>query len=227
MIADIARVLGQLDDPKLLKPVLAGLVVSALVLAVLVAFSAWLLSGVSVGGDSWWEQALDWAVQILGTFGAAILAFLMFPAFALIIQSFFLDSVTDAVEARHYTSLPKGRDVPMIESLFSSAKLTALVLLINLVLLPVYLILLPIAGAGAALYYAVNGYFVGREFFETVGLRRKKAKELRDVRRSNRFTVWIDGILLVLLFTIPIVNLAGPTLGTAYMVHRYHRMKNT
>lgn len=227
MIADISRVLAQLSDPKLLRPVLASLVLSALVMAALVAFSVWLLGGVNVGGGSWWMDALDWAVQILGSFGAAILAFLLFPAFALMIQSVFLDSVTDAVEARHYPNLPRGRDVPVIEGLIASVKLTALVILVNLVLLPVYLILLPIGGAGAALYYAVNGYLVGREFFEVVGLRRRKAPELRTIRRSNRMTVWLDGVLLVLVFTIPVVNLAGPTLGTAYMVHRYHRLKNT
>ena len=227
MIADISRVIAQLSDPKLLRPVLMGLIASGLVLALLVAFCIWLLSGITVGSGSWFMDALDWVVQILGSFGAVILAFLLFPAFAITIQSLFLDSVTDAVEAKYYAHLPKGRDVPLVEGLLASVKLTLLVIVINLVLLPVYLILLPIAGAGAALYYAVNGYLVGREFFETVGLRRRKAKELRGIRRSNRFTVWVDGMLLVLVFTVPILNLAGPTLGTAFMVHRYHRLKNT
>jgi uncharacterized protein involved in cysteine biosynthesis len=45
------------------------------------------------------------------------------------------------------------------------------------------------------------------------------------MRRRNRITVWLDGVLLVLFFSIPVINLAGPTLGTAYMVHRYHRVK--
>jgi uncharacterized protein involved in cysteine biosynthesis len=226
MIADISRVIAQLSDPKLLRPVLLGLIASALVMAGLVAFFVWLLSDISVSsGGSWWEDILQWAVQIFGTFGAAAMAFLLFPAFALTIQSLFLDSVTDAVEDKHYPHLGRGREVPLIEGLIAAIKLTLIVIVVNVVLLPVYIILLPVAGAGLALYYAVNGYLVGREFFEVVGLRRQNAKDLRVTRRGNRFSVWLDGILLVLLFTIPIVNLAGPTLGTAYMVHRYHRVK--
>ena len=60
---------------------------------------------------------------------------------------------------------------------------------------------------------------------EVVGLRRRKLPELKAIRRRNRITVLLDGVLLVLFFTVPVLDLAGPTLGTAYMVHRYHRLK--
>ena len=57
-------------------------------------------------------------------------------------------------------------------------------------------------------------------------MRRRALPELKTIRRRNRITVWLDGILLFLFFTVPVLNLAGPTLGTAYMVHRYHRLKS-
>ena len=32
---------------------------------------------------------------------------------------------------------------------------------------------------------------------------------------------------MVLVLSLPAVNLAGSTLGTAYMVHRFHQLKST
>ncbi|HKK29413.1 MAG TPA: EI24 domain-containing protein, partial [Alphaproteobacteria bacterium] len=171
-------------------------------------------------------EALDsiGALEIAGTVGAGWLALLLFPAVALAIQGIFLDGVAEAVESRHYPTLPTARDVPLLESVGSAVKLTGLVLLVNFLLLPVYLFLLLIPPTGLLLYYAVNGYLVGREYFEEVGLRRESSVELKATRRRNRAKIWMDGILLTLVFTIPVVNLAGPTLGAAYMVHRYHRI---
>ncbi len=228
MIADIVRVVAQLSDPKLLRPVLLSLIASALVLAGLVALSAWLLTGVvPEGGTSWLARQLE-AVgfyEIAGTLLIAVVALLLFPAVSLTIQGMFLDSVTDAVEDQYYPHLARGRDVPIMEGLSAALRLTGMVLLVNVLLIPIYVILLLLPPTGFLLYLAVNGYLVGREYFEVVGLRRRSLPELKAIRRRNRFTVWVDGILLVLFFTVPILNLAGPTLGTAYMVHRYHRLK--
>ncbi|MGY9055946.1 MAG: EI24 domain-containing protein [Alphaproteobacteria bacterium] len=163
----------------------------------------------------WWQ----------GTFAIAFLALLLFPAVALTVQAMFVDSVTDAVEAKHYPHLPPGRSVPLGEALSATLRLTALVVSVNVLLLPVYLLLLLLPPTGFILYLAVNGYLIGREYFEIVGLRRHQLPELKTMRRRNRITVWLDGVLLVLFFSIPVINLAGPTLGTAYMVHRYHRVK--
>lgn len=228
MIADIARVIAQLTDPKLLRPVLLGLIASALVLAGLVALSVWLIGDISPqGAESWFGRQLEYVgfYEIAGTLGVGLLALLMFPAVSLTIQGLFLDSVTDAVEEKYYPHLAPGREVPLIEGLVAAVRLTGLVLLVNLLLLPVYLLLLLLPPTGFLLYLAVNGYLVGREYFEVVGLRRRKLPELKAIRRRNRITVLLDGVLLVLFFTVPVLNLAGPTLGTAYMVHRYHRLK--
>ena len=229
MIADIARVIAQLTDPKLLRPVLLGLIASALLLAALVVGSIWVIGSiVPTGGEGWLARQLEsfGFYEIAGGVLVAMLAFLLFPAVALMIQGIFLDSVTDAVEAKHYPNLAPGRAVLFGEGLSAALRLVGLVLAVNLLLLPVYLILLLLPPTGFLLYLAVNGYLVGREYFEVVGMRRRALPELKTIRRRNRITVWLDGILLFLFFTVPVLNLAGPTLGTAYMVHRYHRLKS-
>lgn len=227
MLTDILRVLDQLGDKRLLRPVLLGLVASAIGLAVLVIGAYWLLAGsIDTSGDGWLGRQLEalGLVEILGSFAVGWLALLLFPAIAITIQSLFLDSVAEAVEARHYPNIPPAREVPFVEEFLASLKLTAVVILVNLVLLPIYLILMLIPPTGLLLYFAVNGYLVGREYFETVGLRRLTLAEAKLTRRRHRGMIWVDGMLLVLLFTVPFLNLAGPTLGTAYMVHRFHRI---
>jgi len=226
MLTDIFRVLAQLGDSRLLKPVLLGLVASAIALAGLVIGASWLLAGsIDTSGQGWIGRQLEAVglLEILGSFAIGWLALLLFPAVAITIQSLFLDSVAEAVEAHHYPNLPPARNVPFWEELWAALKLTALVIAVNLVLLPIYLILMLIPPVGLILYFAVNGYLVGREYFETVGIRRMTLPETKIARRRHRSMVWLDGALLVLLFTLPLLNLAGPTLGTAYMVHRFHR----
>jgi CysZ protein len=222
MVTDILRVIGQLDDKRLLRPVLLGLLLSALVLAAVVAGSYWLLPT----ADGWIGRQLAaiGLLELIGSFAAGWLALLLFPAVALTVQSLFVDSVADAVEAKHYPNTPPARAVPIAESVLAAVKLAALVIGINLLLLPVYLILMLIPPTGLILYFAVNGYLVGREYFETVGLRRLTLPEAKLTRRQNRSVIWLDGILLMLFFSVPVLNLAGPTLGTAYMVHRFHRI---
>jgi len=185
-----------------------------------------LFGSIDTSGQGWIGRQLEalGLLEILGSFAIGWLALLLFPAVAITIQSLFLDSVAEAVEARHYPNLPPARNVPFWEELWAALKLTALVILINVALLPVYLILMLIPPAGLILYFVFNGYLVGREYFETVGIRRMTLPEIKVVRRRHRGMVWLDGALLVLLFTVPLLNLAGPTLGTAYMVHRFHRV---
>ena len=226
MVTDILRVIGQLDDKRLLRPVLFGLLVSAVVLCAVVAGSYWLLADNLPTADGWIGRQLAaiGLLELIGSFAVGWLALLLFPAVALTIQSLFVDGVADAVEARYYANTPPARPAPVAAGIWAALKLALLVIGINLLLLPVYLILMFIPPTGLILYFAVNGYLVGREYFETVGLRRLTLAEAKLTRRQNRIMIWVDGVLLMLFFTVPVLNLAGPTLGTAYMVHRFHRI---
>ena len=49
------------------------------------------------------------------------------------------------------------------------------------------------------------------------------AVEATHLRRKKLGWNMADGVLLTLLFTIPIVNFAGPIIASAYMTHRFHR----
>ena len=106
----------------------------------------------------------------------------------------------------------------------SALRLTLVMLGLNLLLLAVWLVLLLIAAPIAPIpFYLVNGYLLGREYFELVALRRLSPEGAHVLRRQKLGWNMADGIILTFLFTIPIVNFAGPIIAAAYMTHRFHR----
>ena len=72
--------------------------------------------------------------------------------------------------------------------------------------------------------WAVNGFLLGREYFQLVAGRRLGVAGARALRRRHRGEVWLTGGLLALPLTIPIVNLIVPILGVATYTHMFHRL---
>ena len=145
--------------------------------------------------------------------------FLMFPAVMVIVVGLFLDQVAEVVEQRHYPELGEPRQQPMLETLSSTVKFAAIIVLLNVLVLPIYLILLIIPGANLLLYYLLNGYLIGREFFELAAFRRMEPGEAHRLRKTYRGKVMMAGVMLTFLMTIPVVDLLAPVLGAAFMVH--------
>lgn len=230
MLTDLSRAIGQLRDPKLLKLLVLSLIAAAALLGAIMAVVLWALLSQDVGADGFFgltflDRALAWLIDSAAYAVAFIVALLLFPAAAIGLQSMFLDSVADAVEARYYPHLPPGRRQRVAEIVATALRLTFIVLGLNVLLLFVWLILLLIATPLAPIpYYLVNGYLLGREYFELVALRRMPPLAAATVRRQKLGWNVADGVVLTLLFTIPIVNLAGPIIAAAYMTHRFHRV---
>jgi CysZ protein len=58
-----------------------------------------------------------------------------------------------------------------------------------------------------------------------VALRRRSPADVKAWRKANLGVLWLTGIAIVLLGTIPILNLLVPILGTAAMVHVAQSLK--
>ncbi|MFO1145942.1 MAG: EI24 domain-containing protein [Rhodospirillales bacterium] len=75
-------------------------------------------------------------------------------------------------------------------------------------------------------FYGVNGYLLGREYFEEVAAaRRLDSAAVRILRRRHIRTIFAAGVPLALLPTIPLVNPLAPLVGTAAMVHLFATMQ--
>lgn len=147
-------------------PPMRRVVVLSLGLAVLTFTVLWLaVAGVFYDAAFFKWQPLDWLVDLLGGLAVLGLSWLLFPAVATLIMSFFLERVAAAVEAREYPGRGPPRRQPFGELLRVMLRLTALTLLLNLAALPVYLL---IPGINLFLFLAANGYLLGRGYFEVV-----------------------------------------------------------
>ncbi|HAY49245.1 MULTISPECIES: EI24 domain-containing protein [Thalassospira] len=212
MINDFLKSIAQFSDPRFRKVVLigvAGALATIVALWVLIWFGLNSITFFTDGG--WLESAVDWVLGI----GLTLLVILLFPAATVLISSLLLDQIADAVEDKHYPTLPDTRPQPIHEALISGLKFALTALALNILILPLLL-----AGPLYVIaFYTMNGYLLSREYFELVAARRYDARTVESIRKSRQKKLWVAGIGLTFLMTIPVVNLVAPIIATAFMVH--------
>jgi len=168
----------------------------------------------------WWF--LEDVIDTLGIFATLGITWLLFPAVASGIVGLLLERVAKAVEARHYPHLPAAPGLKIGEALWSSAKLVLVMVALNILALPLYLF--PVINL--FVFYGLNGYLLGREYFELAALRRMKPAEAYALRKSRGLRVFLSGALIAFLLTLPVINLLAPVIGTAAMVHLVEKWRN-
>jgi uncharacterized protein involved in cysteine biosynthesis len=215
MLDALGKAIGQLADPRLRRPIWLTLLISLALVAALTAV-AWLAIGelrlLSIG----W---LDWAIRLLADAAVLVVAWLLFPAAASLVVGFFLDGVAEAVERRHYPGLPPARRQPLGEQALGGLRFALVALALNLVALPLYLAALVLPPLYLFVFYGLNGYLLGREYFELVALRRLDQQQVRSLRRLCGGRAFLAGVVIAFLLTVPLVNLIAPIIATAFMVH--------
>ena len=120
------------------------------------------------------------------------------------------------VEALDYPGLAPARGAPLFETIKATLRLMGLTLALNLLALPVYLL---VPGINLFVFLALNGYLLGREYFEVVALRRLDMAGARALRNRFGARVFFGGVVIAGLFALPLVNLVAPVIATAFMVH--------
>jgi CysZ protein len=162
-----------------------------------------------------WAGWLTFVIGIFASLGLALaLALLLAPVTA-IIAGFFLDDVAEVIEKRDYPTEPAGRALPMGEAILGSLKFLGVVILGNIVAL--FLLFIP--GVNLIAFFLVNGYLLGREFFEFAAMRFRTPAEARLFRSKHSSTVFLAGLLIAGFLAIPIVNLLTPLFAAGLMVH--------
>lgn len=218
----ISRSLKQIDDPVFRKVILWGVLGAAAVFIALFSGLAALLPMIPATGIGWLDSAIGWIAGLSLPLLAVLSLWLLFPAVATTVMSFFLEDIVDAVEARHYPEQAGGRASPLVEQVWLALKMMAVIIVVNLLALPAYLALLFTGFGAPLLYLAINAYLLGREYFEVVALRHGNAAGARSMRRGMRDQAFLGGLAIAGLFMVPIANLLAPVLGAAIMVHLFH-----
>ena len=125
-------------------------------------------------------------------------------------------SSTDAVDFAAYLRRLCDR---LADSLIDSLNFLGLLLAANVLALVFYVFSGPFA---PLLFWGLNGWLLGREYFTLVAMRRVGRAAAKTLRGHHAGRIWLAGTLMAAPLSIPLVNLAVPVLGVATFTHLFH-----
>lgn len=189
------------------------------------------LSWLTTSGEQWatttlgasYNTPLDilaWIVSIAAVVGIGVGAVFLMPAVTALVASIFVDDVAEEVERVHYPAERPGVALPLARALIEGLKTALLALLLYLVALPFFFF----AGIGVFVFFFLAAYLLGREYFLLAAMRSRSIEEAKAFRKEHASTVFAAGCVIAGFVSIPIVNLATPLFGTAFMVHMHKRL---
>jgi CysZ protein len=217
MVTAFFRALAALFEPPMRQVVALSLGLAVLTFAML-----WLAVAAVLYYTNFFDwRLLNWLVDLLGGLAVLVLSWLLFPAIVTLIMGFYLERVAAAVETLDYPWRGPPRGQPLGEMLAVMLRLSGLTLTLNILALPVYLL---VPGINLVLFLVLNGYLLGRGYFEVIALRRLDAGEARAVRSRFAGRIFLGGVAIAGLFALPLVNLVAPMIAIAFMLHIFEAL---
>jgi len=178
-------------------------------LAILIIGIEWTFSHF-VQWPGWIEKTIEW----LGGLALVVGSIFLIPPVSSLIAGLYVDDIAAEVESTTYPRDPPGKPVATLPAIGLALKFFVVVLAVNI--LAVFLLLIP--GINLIAFYLGNGYLLGREYFELAAMRHMPPDEAKQLRRANRVTVLLCGLIIAAIASVPILNLITPLFATAFMV---------
>ncbi len=227
ILSSFFKALGQIGDARFNRVLFLGVGLTLALLigatAGLVAFVSWLAGDSAslpmIGEITWLDDILSWG-SVLLMLGLSI--FLMVPV-ASAITSMFLDEVAQAVEDKHYPQLGPVTPVPFWDALRDTVNFLGVLIAANVLALILYIFFAPFA---PFIFWGLNGFLLGREYFTLAAMRRVGRVEAHRLRKDHVLTIWAAGVLMAIPLTVPLVNLLIPILGAATFTHVFHSVQS-
>ncbi|MBL96010.1 MAG: hypothetical protein CFH06_01779 [Alphaproteobacteria bacterium MarineAlpha3_Bin5] len=176
-----------------------------------------LIDIISAANIGWFTST----VKFLGFFASFALTLIFFPTTVTAITNFYLEDIAYAVENKHYSPKLEINKQSLISSLTTSVKFFCILVALNIAILP-FLLVLPVF---PFVYFTINGYLHGLELFKIIANRQFCAKDVDIIIRSKRIQIFAAGVIIVLVQTVPLINLFAPVVGAVTMVHLFHCWK--
>lgn len=220
------RAFAELRDPDFRRTALIG---AALSLALLFALYALLIQFFTSFEDEVFTFSDGTRMDRLGNFFSTVSlvtmmmlsVFLMAPV-ASLFTGLHLNAVTDAIEGRHYPQLAPAAPQETRKLWFDSVNYFGLVFFITLVAF----ICLALFGVlwGIVVFWALNGWLLSREYSTMISERRRDPAAIRAFRGQHRRTLFLTGVTLAVLLSVPVLNLVMPVIGVAAFTHLIHML---
>ena len=173
----------------------------------------WLQSFMPASPD--WTGWLTLFLAIFAGIALALAMALLISPVTALIAGLFLDDVAEVVEKRDYPGDAPGTAMPIAAAMRSSLRFLGVVIVGNIVAL----VLLFIPGVNLVAFFLVNGYLLGREFFEFAAMRFRSPDDARQFRVKHALTVFLAGLVIAAFLAIPLLNLLTPLFAAGLMVH--------
>ena len=230
MLDAAVKALSQILSPPM-RSILGRSIGLALVLIVALAIGLQrLLSWFATSGEGWAEATLGqgfhtplnilaWIVSIAAGLGVVFGAVFLMPAITSLVASVFVDEVADHVETEHYPAERPGTALPFGLAMTEGVKTALLTILVYLLALLFFF-----AGVGFIAFFIATAWLLSREYFELAAMRFRSPAEAKAMRKDNAAVVFTAGLIIAAFVSIPIVNLATPLFGMAFMVHMHKRL---
>ncbi len=206
---------AQLFDPRILRWAMLSVLITLAVYGALIGGIIFALSQIELATIPWLDMLARWG----SGFAAVLLAALLFPGVVSAVIMLGQERIIDAVESRHYPGVAPARPLPLAAAMGVALRLLGLTVLLNLLMVPVYVALLFLPPLNVLVFAVVNGVLLGRDYFQTVALRRLTPTQVSALRLPRRKQVWVAGTVAALLLTIPGLNLIAPVIATMAFVH--------
>jgi CysZ protein len=231
MIDAAIKALSQILSPPMRSILWRSIGLALALIAVVAIGLQRLLSWFATYGEGWAEATLGpsshmpldilaWIVSIAAGLGIVFGAVLLMPAVTSLVAGIFVDEVADHVEREYYPAEQPGTALPFMLAMVEGLKISLLTVLVYLIALPFVLL----AGAGFLVFFIATAWLLGRQYFELAAMRFRPPEEAKAMRRQNATTIFAAGLVIAAFVSIPIVNLATPLFGMAFMVHMHKRL---
>jgi len=208
-----AKTISSLRKGELLGLVLLTGGVALLVVTISVAGLTWVVSGLVRLEWGWLDTLVNWLVGML----SGLAGWFMLPPLVILIAGIFQERIIHKVELACYPDRVRKEEPRFWADLRHDLAFTLRALLLNLLILPLYLV-----GIGFVAAIVLNSYLLGREFFESAAGYHLGKPAARKLGRCHRLAVYGGGLVLTLLTLVPLFNLMTPIVGIVWMVHVYH-----
>ncbi|MEP3198470.1 MAG: sulfate transporter family protein [Lentilitoribacter sp.] len=164
-----------------------------------------------------WLAWLSTVFIVFAAIGSALALALLISPITALIAGFFIDAIAEDIEQKHYPNDPPGRNMAIGETISYSLKFLAIVLVGNLFAL----LLLLVPGVNLIAFFVVNGYLLGREYFEFAALRHHSPQDAKKLRSRHSTTVFFAGLVIAGFLSVPLLNFLTPFFAAGMMVHLY------